>query len=56
MLVWLVLVGIVLRLTVATLLSNPGITAPAGDTTPETGVLARSFKEPTRGSGVWTAM
>ena len=56
MLVWLVLVGTVLRLKVATLLSKPGITAPAGDTVPETGVLARSFKEATLGSGVWTAM
>jgi hypothetical protein len=51
-----VLVGTVLRVMVATLLSNPGITAPAGDIVPETGVLERSFKDATLGSGVCTAM
>ena len=45
MLVWLVLVGTLLRFNVATLLNRPGMTAPPGEIVPETGVLAKLFAE-----------
>ena len=44
MLVWLVLVGTLSRLSVATLLSMPGIGLPLGDSAVDTGVLRRSFE------------
>jgi hypothetical protein len=55
MLAWLVLVGTLSRVKVATLLSNPGIGLPDIGIAAETGVLPRSFNELTSGSGVWIA-
>ena len=56
MFAWLALVGTLLRLRVATLLSRPGTGPSPPDSAVETGVLSRSFSEFTSRSGVCTAM
>jgi hypothetical protein len=57
MLAWLLLVGILPRLSVATLLSKPGTGTSVRneDSEVETGVLPRSLSELILFSGVWTA-